>query len=157
MKIDLIKQKFDETRGYKYKPFSYCCEQIKENPHIVLSDKVYVEDDEYEEDDECTFPAFALKHSELYKDWDDEWKINNYYKINYCPFCGEPIEISVVGEEDVDDYYKKLCKQREELWKEYNKTDSKKEAQELRKQVHELDEQIDWLYQLLEYKNVKEK
>ena len=29
---------------------------------------------------------------------DDEYEEDTYYKINYCPFCGEPIEISVVGE-----------------------------------------------------------
>ena len=154
MKIELIRQKFNGTRGYKYKPFSWCCDKIQENPCIVFSDEVYADDDI---DDECTFPAFALWHSEVFKDWEDEYEQDTYYKINYCPFCGEAIEISVVSEEDVDDYYKSLSKQREELWKKYNKTDSKKKSQELYEQVHELDNQIDWLYQLVEYENVKEK
>ena len=96
-------------------------------------------------------------HTEVYRDWEDEYEQDTYYKINYCPFCGEPIETSVVGEEDVDNYYKSLRKQREELWKKYNKTDSKKKAQELYEQVHKLDNQIDWLYRLTEYENVKEK
>lgn len=96
-------------------------------------------------------------HSEIIKDWEDKYEQDTYYKINHCPFCGEQIEISVVGEENVDDYYKTLSKQREELWKKYRKTDSKKKAQELYDQVHMIDNQIDWLYQLLEYENVKEK
>ena len=154
MKIELIRQKFNSTRGYKYKPFSWCCNKIQDNPRVVFSDEVYTEDTI---DDECTFPAFALCHTEVYRDWEDEYEQDTYYKINHCPFCGEPIEISVVGEEDVDDYYKSLSKQREELWKKYNKTDSKKKAQELYEQVHELDSQINWLYQLAEYENVKEK
>ena len=154
MKIELIRQKFNSTRGYKYKPFSWCCNKIQDNPRVVFSDEVYTEDTI---DDECTFPAFALCHTEVYRDWEDEYEQDTYYKINHCPFCGEPIEISVVGEEDVDDYYKNLSKQREELWKKYNKTDSKKKAQELYDQVHELDNQINWLYQLVEYENVKEK
>lgn len=154
MKIELIRQRFNDTRSYKYKPISWCCDKIKENPCIVFSDEVYTDDDI---DDECTFPTFALWYSEVIKDWDDEYEQDTYYKIKYCPFCGEKIEISVVGEEDVDDYYKILSKQREELWKKYNNTDSKKKAQELYDQVHELDNQIDWLYQLLEYRNVKEK
>ena len=154
MKIELIKQKFNSTRGYKYKPFSWCCNKIQDNPCVVFSDEVYTEDTI---DDECTFPAFALCHTEVYRDWEDEYEQDTYYKINHCPFCGEAIEISVVSEEDVDDYYKSLSKQREELWKKYNKTDSKKKAQELYEQVHELDSQIDWLYQLAEDENVKEK
>ena len=154
MKIELIKQKFNSTRGYKYKPFSWCCNKIQDNPCVVFSDEVYTEDTI---DDECTFPAFALCHTEVYRDWEDEYEQDTYYKINHCPFCGEAIEISVVSEEDVDDYYKSLSKQREELWKKYNKTDSKKKSQELYEQVHELDNQIDWLYQLVEYENVKEK
>ena len=154
MKIELIKQKFNSARGYKYKPFSWCCNKIQDNPCVVFSDEVYTEDTI---DDECTFPAFALCHTEVYRDWEDEYEQDTYYKINHCPFCGEAIEISVVSEEDVDDYYKSLSKQREELWKKYNKTDSKKKAQELYEQVHELDSQIDWLYQLVEYENVKEK
>ena len=148
MKIELIRQKFNGSRGYKYKPFSWCCDQIKDNPCIVFSDEVYMDDDI---DDECTFPAFALRHSEVVKDWEDEYEQDTYYKINHCPFCGELIEISVVGEEVVDDYYKSLSKYREELWKKCNKTDSKKEAQKLYDKVHKLDNKIDWLYQLAEY------
>lgn len=78
-------------------------------------------------------------------------------KLNQIQICGETIEITVVGEEDVDEYYKFLSKQREELWKKYCRTDSKKKSEELRKQVQELDDQINWLYQLAEYKDVKEK
>ena len=154
MKIELIRQKFNGTRGYKFKPFAWCCDKIKDNPCVVFSDEVYTEDII---DDECIFPAFALCHTEVYRDWEDEYWQDTYYKISHCPFCGETIEISVVGEEDVDDYYKSLSKQREELWKKYNKTDSKKKAQELYEQIHELDNQIDWLYQLAEYENIKEK
>lgn len=154
MKIELIKQKFNDTRGYKYKPFSHCCDKIKDNPRIVFSDEVYTEDDR---DDECTFPAFAIWHSEVIRSWEDEWEQDDYFKINHCPFCGESIEISVVGEEDMDKYYKILSKQREELWKKCNRTDSKKKSEELQKQVQDLDNQIDWLYQLAEYRDVKEK
>ena len=159
MKIELIRQRFNETRGYKYKPFAHCCDKIKDNPHIVFSDEVELDTNNLDDclDDECIFPAFAIWHSETVHSWEDEWENDYYYKINHCPFCGEPIEISVVGEEDMDEYYKTLSKQREELWKKYNRTDSKKKSEELRKQVQELDNQIDWLYQLAEYRDLKEK
>lgn len=157
MKIELIRQRFNDTRGYKYEPFSYCCDKIKDNPRIVFSDEVELDVNNLDDclDDECTFPAFAIWHSETVHSWEDEWENDYYYKISHCPFCGESIEITVVGEEDVDEYYKTLSKQRDELWKKYNRTDSKKKSEELREQVQELDDQINWLYQLAEYKDVK--
>ncbi len=159
MKIELIRQRFNGSRGYKYKQFAYCCDKIKDNPRIMFSDEVELDINNLDDclDDECTFPAFTIWHSETVVSWGDEWENDYYYKINHCPFCGEPIDISVVSEEDMDEYYNILSKQREELWKKYNKTDSKKRSQELYEQVHELDDQINWLYQLAEYKNVKEK
>lgn len=158
MKIELIRQKFNDTRGYKYKPFSYCCGKIKDNPRIVFSDEVELDANNLDDclDDECTFPAFAIWHSETVGGG-DEWENDYCYKISYCPFCGEPIKITVVGEENVDEYYKVLSKQREDLWKKCNRTDSKKKSEELRRQVQELDDQINWLYQLAEYKDIKEK
>lgn len=153
MKIELIRQKFNGTRGYKFKPFSWCCDKIQENPCIVFSDSVEIDDNNLDDylDYECTFPAFALVHTD--NDYDVDW--DTYYKINHCPFCGEPIEITVVGEEDVEEYYKNLKAKRDELWKEHNRTDSKKKAQELYEQVRKLDDQINWLYHLTEYKDVK--
>lgn len=159
MKIELIRQRFNDARGYKFKPFSYCCGKIKDNPRIVFSDEVELDANNLDDclDDECTFPAFAIWHSETVDSWGDEWEDDYYYKINHCSFCGESINISVVGEEDMDEYYKILSKQREELWKKHNRTDSKKRSQELYEQVRKLDDQINWLYYLTEYKDVKEK
>ena len=146
MKIELIRQKFDNYVGYKYKPFQYCCDNLQNNSCMEFTNETY--DDEH-------IPVFALVKHEVVTDWDDEYEQDIYYKIDFCPFCGEPIEISVIGEEDVDDIFQDLRKQREELWKKYNRTDSKKKAQELYNKVHELDNQIDWFYQLAEYKNVR--
>ena len=153
MRIELIRQRFNETRGYKYKPFDFCCDKIAENPCIVFSDSVEIDDNNLDDylDYECTFPAFALVHTE--SDYDVDW--DTYYKISHCPFCGEPIEITVVGEEDVEEYYKSLKAKRDELWKKHNRTDSKKRSQELYEQVRKLDDQINWLYHLTEYKDVK--
>ena len=155
MKIELIRQKFNETRGYKYKPFDYCCDKIKDNPRIIFDDVEL--DEKWDEDDyECTFPAFVIHHSETVHSWEDEWENDYYYKIDFCPFCGKLIEISIIDEEDVDEIYQSLSKQREELWKKYTRTDSKKKADALREQVRELDNQINWFYHLCEYKDVSE-
>lgn len=52
----------------------------------------------------------------------------------------------------MSDKYKELTKQRDELWKKCQSTDSKKEDYELRKQVRKLDDQIDDFYELDEWK-----
>ena len=147
MKIELIRQRFNGTGGYKYNPFSYCCNKIKDNPRIVFNE----ETGSYED----ISPVFAIWYSETESSWGDEWENDYYYKINYCPFCGEPIEVSVVGEEDVDEQYKALEKQRDNLYKKYHKTDSKKKSEELYKAINEIDSQIDWFYKLDEYREMK--
>ena len=58
----------------------------------------------------------------------------------------------MVEEIDVSDKYNELSKQREELWKKCQKTDSKKKESELREQVRKLDKQIDSFYWLDEWK-----
>lgn len=154
MKIELIKQTFANGRGYKYKPFDYCCRKIKTNPRIVFADERCSEDENWSED---YIPAFMIWHSEIFtEEWGENYERSVYYKIDRCPFCGEPIEISVVGEEDMDDVYKSLTMKREELWTRYNRTDSKNKARLLRKRVQELDDKIEWMYHLCEYKNITE-
>lgn len=74
------------------------------------------------------------------------------YPIQLCPHCGEKIEISVADEIDVSDKYNELTKQREELWKKCQRTDSKKEEFELMEQVGKLDKKIDSFYWLDEWK-----
>lgn len=155
MKVELIKQTFNDCSGYKYKPLEWCCEKLKNNYIINLVDK-YTDDNNLDEH-ENVIPSIAIKETEIFHDWEDEWEENKYYKIDYCPFCGKPIEISIVGKEDVSDFYVRLVKQREKVWKKCCKIDSKKKSEELRKAAYELDKQINWFHTLLEYEDIKEK
>lgn len=146
MKIELIKQTFNEdSRGFKYKPFKWCCDKIKDNPLIELVDECTVDDD-YED----YIPCVAIHQTETVRDWEDEWEEDAYYKLTYCPFCGKPIYVSVVGEEDVSEVYNQLKEERDKLWKKYTKTDSKKKSEELRKTVRQLDDKINYFYTLTE-------
>ena len=52
----------------------------------------------------------------------------------------------------VSDKYNELSKQREDLWKKCQRTDSKKEEFELRNQVKKLDDQINDFYELGEWR-----
>ena len=151
MKIDLIKLKFNDTYSYKYKPFTYCCDEIQSNKAIVFTDEDLIHSDDCW-DDEIYIPQFCTSHTEIITSYEDEWEQTDNYQIQFCPHCGEKIEISVVDEIDVSDKYKELLKQREDLLKRCQRTDSKKEERELRKQVRKLDEQINDFYELSEWK-----
>lgn len=151
MKIDLIKLKFNDTYSYKYKPFTYCCDEIQSNKAIVFTDEDLIHSDDCW-DDERYIPQFCTSHTEIITSYEDGWEQTDNYQIQFCPHCGEKIEISVVDEIDVSDKYKELLKQREDLLKRCQRTDSKKEERELRKQVRKLDEQINDFYELSEWK-----
>lgn len=152
MKIELIKQTFDNCTGYKFKPLKWCCDKLEENKIIDLVNEYDYED--YTSDN--LFPMMAIRHTEHFYDWGDEYEEDYYYKITHCPFCGEPIKIFVVGQEDASEIYSKLKEERDKNWKKYNKTDSKKKEAELKKIVDDLDRKINYFYNLVEYMNLEE-
>lgn len=145
MKIKLIKLKFNDTHSYKYKPFTYCCNKIQNDKAIVFTGEDINDIGGEYKDEGISIPHFCTSY-------EDEWEQTDNYPIRFCPHCGEKIGISVVKEIDVSDKYKELTKQRDELWKKCQSTDSKKEDYELRKQVRKLDDQIDDFYELDEWK-----
>lgn len=150
MKIELIKLKFNDTCAYKHKSFTYCCDEIHQNDCIIFTNE-----DLYplkHIDDGNFIPQFCTSHTEVITSYEEEWEHTDNYPIQLCPHCGEKIEISVVEEIDVSDKYNELTKQREELWKKCQRTDSKKKESELREQVSKLDKQIDSFYWLDEWK-----
>lgn len=151
MKIDLIKLKFNDTCAYKHKPFQYCCDEIQNDKAIVFTGEDLVHSDDCW-DDERYIPQFCTSYTETFNSWGDEWEQTDNYPIKFCPHCGKKIKISVVDEIDVSDKYKELSKQRDELWRKCQRTDSKKRESELREQVGKLDKQIDSLYELGEWK-----
>lgn len=150
MKIELIKLKFNDTYSYKYKPFKYCCNEIHQNECIIFTD-----DDlsplKYIDDEDSFIPQFCTSHTELITSYEDEWEQTNNYPIQFCPHCGDKIEIEVVDEIDLSEKYNKLHKKRYELSDKCRRTDSKKEEFDLRKQVRELDNQMNGFYELDEW------
>lgn len=166
MKIELIKQTFKDEDGYsqigyKYKPFEFCCERMEHNPLVKLSS---VDSDDwcyrYECDEEdcinCNaaknHPCMTLEEVVEIRSYEDEWTEAHNYPIDYCPFCGESIEVSIVKEEDVTEAYHNLEKERKEMYNKRNKTDSIKKRQELEKIVRKLDNELNSFYNLEEYK-----
>ena len=156
MKIELIKLKFNDTHSYKYKPFTHCCDEIQNDKAIVFTGEELVCNDIFglvvRDSDDTIIPQFCNSYTETFNSYGDEYEQTDNYPIQFCPHCGEKIEISVVDEIDVSDKYEELIKQRDELWKKCQKTDSKKKESELREQVRKLDKQIDSFYWLDEWK-----
>lgn len=153
MKIDLIKLKFNDTCAYKHKPFQYCCDEIQNDKAIVFTGEDINDICGECEDDSISIPQFCTSYTETVGSWGDEWEQTDNYPIQFCPHCGEKIEISVVNEIDVSDKYNELTEQRKELWKKCQRTDSKKKESELIEQVRKLDDQIDSFYWLDEWKD----
>lgn len=151
MKIELIKLKFNDTHSYKHKPFTHCCNEIQNDKAIVFTGEDLVHSDDCW-DDERYIPRFCTSYTEVITSYEDKWEQTDNYPIQFCPHCGKKIEISVVEEIDVSDKYNELTKQRDELWKKCQRTDSKKEEFELMKQVRKLDDQINDFYELGEWK-----
>lgn len=155
MKIELIKIKFNDTYAYKYKPFKYCCEAIQNNKNIIFTGEDLVYDEMFGLDtsdyDESVIPQFCTSYTETFNSYEDEFENIYNYPIQFCPHCSEKIEIEVVDEIDVSEEYNQLSKQRDELWKKCQKTDSKKKENELREQVRDLDDRINGLYTLSEW------
>jgi hypothetical protein len=163
MKVELVKQTFNGTRGYKIRKREWCCKKLKANPCIGLFDKPGEYGYEYDNDDEeieeagkdydaNDIPAVMIERTETVSSYEDEWENAYYYPISFCPFCGEKIEVSVVEVEDMESLYHSLINERELLWERSHKTDSKKEEEKLIKRVRELDGKINRLYILVEEK-----
>lgn len=152
MRIELIRLKFNDTYSYKYKPFKYCCDEIQNNECIEFTNE-NLTNFNVDYDKEYGFiPQLCTSHTEVITSYEDEWEQTDNYPIQFCPHCGKKIEISVVEEINVSDKYNELSKQRNELWKKCQRTDSKKKESELREQVRKLDKQIDSFYWLDEWK-----
>lgn len=147
MKIELIRLKFNDTHSYKYKPFTHCCDEIQNDKAVIFTGEDLVHSDDCWDDERC-IPRFCTSYTEVITSYEDEWEQIDNYPIQFCPHCGKKIEIEVVDEIDVSEKYNELSKQRKELWKKCQETDSKKKEFELREQVRKLDNQINDFYEL---------
>ena len=164
MKIQVIERKFKAhdsiQKSYKIVNCEYCCEGIKELPNIDFffqhtenTDNPMADDCEWNQD-----LGVMLKNEVTYHDsWDyDDYGYTEqyYYKLNFCPICGEKIEIEVIDSIDVTEEYENLSKEREAIHKKWTRTDSIKKQNEYYSIRHELDTKIEALYHtdMLPYK-----
>lgn len=142
MTIDVVEWILNENSSptYKYYPFKYCCEKLKRSECVIFNDEViFDQDGQYSEDPDVSFKL--VKNNPCYND-DEFIDFSTWEKIKFCPFCGEEIKINKVGTVNKSSEYNTIYDRRNNLWKKYMKTDSKKRASDLNHEVRELDKQL---------------
>ena len=155
MKIDVEKWIIHDKKNKAYDIISYrilnkqiCCEGIKKlpiNTHYTIP--------EYDADSSCNVEdesglIFGAMLDELYTwyDGEDTQEDHRHHIINYCPVCGERIEINVIREIDKTEEYNNVKSQYDKIHAEWRECDSKKKSDELEKQWRELNNKINNYY-----------
>lgn len=135
MHIKVEKWEFDGERTYKIIGLTKCCDEITNSDVITIRN-------EYENDDDTDYSVKLIDNLNFY---DDDWSCI-YKHINFCPFCGERINIEIVNTVDKTEEYLELEQARKELWDKCRNTDSKRETSQLQNQIYELDRKINELH-----------
>ena len=152
MKIQVIQREFEShgsiNKSYKICDCKYCCDGIKRLPNINFYFKEANNTDNPIEDDYGYGQDLGVMLEEVteYHDWGDTFTEEYYYKLNYCPICGEKIEVEIVDNVEVTNEYERLSKERDEVHKKWIKTDSIKKKNELQSKRQELDREIESFY-----------
>ena len=125
-----------------------CCKELKNNPCIEFTNE-YLES---VEEDAFPLPQVCTRDVVHTTSYEDDFEDIYNYPIQYCPHCGQPIEISVIKTIDCSKQYEELEKEREELSKKVNETDSKIETKKLKEQIKTIHDSIEDFYHFNEWK-----
>ena len=156
IRIQVVQRKFKSdnsySQSYKICNCKYCCEGIKKLPNVDFYFQIAentnnpIEDDNgYEQD----LGVMLCNEVTYYDSWgydDHGYTEEYYYKLEYCPICGEKIEVEIVNTVDVTEEYNILIKERDAIHKKCMSTDSKKKEAEYLEKRYELDRKIEDFY-----------
>lgn len=155
MNIDIVKIRFKdkelgEQTTYKYLPFEYCCERLRGFDKIIFCDELDTfGSDDVVDDTDSVYPKFAF-HTEEYEPW-EKLPYDYYYKIDYCPFCGEKININLTKEIDKSDTYTTFENARAAFKEALKETDSVKTRDRLDEEIQEVNNKISDMWEFGEY------
>ena len=156
MNIDVVRIHYQDNYGddeysYKYLPFQYCCDKLKDFEYIKFNDECnYSDPNEYLDKEGSVVPGFSITFEKPVA-WGD-YAEPVYHRINYCPFCGQKININIVREEDRTGQYAAMKRLREVKNELSLKTDSKSEYDKLFSEMREIDQEINEFIDFGEYK-----
>lgn len=147
MKIQVIQREFNGNKSYKICDCKYCCEGIKKLPNIDFYFKQTENSDSLIDSNyDCSDIGVMLRKKVIYESWEDRFEEEYYYKLNYCPICGEKIEIEIVDNVDITKEYERLKKECDAINKQCRQTDSKKKEKELISKRRQIDMEIESFY-----------
>lgn len=155
MNIDVIRIHYQDKDGwdnysYKYIPFEYCCDKLKDSEYIKFNDECdYNDPNVYFDNEGNVIPGFSITFEEPVA-WED-YTEPVYHRINYCPFCGQKININIAREEDRTGQYAAMKYLREVKNELSLKTDSKSEYDKLFSEMREIDQEINEFMDFGEY------
>lgn len=177
MIISLIKCIDGNETRYKYLPLEYCCDKMRLNPMLDLTDDHNNDSNvfcfECEEgrwnpflpedvcktcgcngnDESCDLPRMKMIRS-VY-DYDD-FPNDESVSIMYCPHCGEKIDVSVAGEIDITNLVKELEEKYIAAKEKYDQCDSIKQRNILYKEMQKAANEYDEIFEFGEFKYNKE-
>lgn len=112
MNIKVKEYKIDTLNSTEYKILSIdkCCDKILRNSSINLYN-AYIDSPKNIHE-----PIVSIRQYQSTYECDFDY----YYKMNFCPFCGEKIDIKIDSVENVTEEYEKSRK--ESITKLYRKT-----------------------------------
>lgn len=178
MLISLIKCINGNETRYKYLPLEYCCDKMRLNPMLDLSDEhrndsgVFCFECEegrwnpflpveackicgcYSEDKPSDLPRMVMFRS-VYDE--DDFPEDESVSIKHCPHCGEKINMSVVGKIDVTDFAKELEEKYIAAKEKYDQCDSIKQRNVLYKEMQKAANEYDELFKFGEFKYNKKR
>ena len=126
--------------SYRDTNIATCCGRMEKSPCIILNNS-------YDAMAKQSSYSVKLIETESHSDYEGGFDTDeDYYKIDYCPFCGSRIIVEIVKQEDKTALYVELKNKRDEMWKECQMTDSKSKAEDLRQDVRRLDKEIEDFY-----------
>lgn len=166
MKIKVIEQAINKGKYHKYLPLEYCCERLKHTKYIELTDELmsYCSICDVEDRLGCEIDCDLYKDGKrinlafCYDDthpepWEDYYTTDTYYiPLDYCPFCGEKIEVEIVKREDITEKYLNVEKEYKKVHDKWTKCDSIKKRNALEEEWRQWSDKMDEMLTFTEYK-----
>jgi hypothetical protein len=143
-----VNELVNNSKDYNYKVYKvvskeYCCDSMKvvaQQKRVML--QAYDDSDYGVQKTNNIYPALVLNYVDSFMLDDDLTDESYTYKIDYCPFCGEPICIEIVSSKDITKEYDEIADLRESLNNKRWKTDSQKEEQKYSSEISKLDSEL---------------
>ena len=140
-----ITGEYENDISYKIKSIEKCCDKLTNSNNISINSEYCEGDNSY---DDNSYSVKLVRKEEEQEPYENYTNTCYYYeKIDYCPFCGNKIEVEISDKVvDKQEDLNQLEIERQETWDKCRKTDSKTKEHEFQQQVYELDNKMNSIH-----------